>query len=105
MARSPGSKRAPEAHAPTPWELLDIAPDDPEWEAFEIWARKKLIGNGAGRAATRVFGKTNAAFIVRACNAYEDLLGVLLELSAESGIPPEVRERALAAIARAAAPN
>ena len=103
MARTPRSKKTSNVHTPIPWELHDIAPDDPEWEAFEIWARKKLIGNGAGSAAMRVFGKKNAAFIVRACNAHEDLLAVLSELSGESGIPPEARERALAAIARATA--
>jgi hypothetical protein len=102
MALIPKAKmKSSDVHTPTPWELHDIAPDDPDWEAFEIWAKKKLIGNGAGRAAMRVFGKTNAEFIVRACNAHEELLAILTELSGETTVSQEARERALAAIAHA----
>ena len=67
-------------HTPTPWKLDDIAPHDPKWEAFEIWnekATREMIANGAGRANIRVFGKANAAFIVRAVNAHDGLVKAL----------------------------
>lgn len=71
------------SHTPTPWKLEEIAPDDPAWEAFEIWsatASAKMIANGSGTANMRVFGHGNAAFIVRAANSHEALVKALKEL-------------------------
>ncbi len=67
-------------HTKLPWKLEEIAPDDPAWEAFEIWselASAKMVANGSGTANMRVFGRNNAALIVRSVNSLPALVAAL----------------------------
>lgn len=53
------------------WTSEEIAPDDPEWGACEVWAGSEVV-------ATHVFGRENAAFIA-ACNP-EAIIALLAEI-------------------------
>jgi len=91
-------------HTPTPWAFRKAkAPIDGEFD-FGIYATidgmPKIIAEAFGRAGKdiRPDAEANAAFIVRAVNAHEDLLGALLLLTGNPHIDLgdlvyQVRER------------
>jgi hypothetical protein len=89
-------------HTPGPWKVYEIAPDDPKWEAFEIWNEKasaKMIANGAGYASMRVFGRANAHLVAAA----PDLLKALesfVDMASTDDVNAII-EQATAAIAKA----
>ena len=61
-------------HTPTPYEAIEIDQDG----EYREW----LIRNDKGRAVARIDmvnaeGAANAAYIVRACNAHDDLVAAL----------------------------
>lgn len=60
-------------------------------------------GDGVALANCIPASSTNAAFIVRACNAHDDLLASLKEISDELGytFPLDIKGRMRAAIAKA----
>ncbi|WP_164145894.1 hypothetical protein [Stenotrophomonas maltophilia] len=56
-------------HAPGPWIAYEIAPDDPEWGACEIWPAENDRENEEGTVkpvATMVMGVDNARLIAAA---------------------------------------
>ena len=56
-------------HTPTPWKIVPI------WEAFIVEGKKKeKLFFQVGNYDVPACSKTNAAFIVQACNSHEELL-------------------------------
>lgn len=53
-------------HTATPWTVQRIDADDSGWTACEIVSGERFV-------ATHVCNKDDAEFIVRACNAHEEL--------------------------------
>lgn len=68
------------AHTPTPWDLLS---SDPIWfVSLKDGKQEYFIGHCYGGAEPDVSGRSNAAFIVRACNAHYQMLEALKALDA-----------------------
>ena len=63
------------AHTPTPWHLTDAYTDKP-FEPLIASAR----GDGISSDIIAGASPDNAAFIVRACNAHDDLVAALEEI-------------------------
>lgn len=91
-------------HTPVPWE--GFPPQDPTmiktvfgYPGMDDSERSPITFLGSG-----VKRKANAEFIIRACNAHDDLLGALKQLSAaldEFDFDPALQAAARAAIANA----
>jgi hypothetical protein len=79
MSTAPKSNRT--THTPGPWKAGEAAwfrgraNDDTE-------SGKRPITSGAHGVIANVYGSANAEFIVRACNAHDELLAALKELRA-----------------------
>lgn len=67
-------------HAPGPWVAYEIAPDDPEWGACEIWPDENDREDEEGTVkpvATMVMGVENARLIAAAPDLLMRLTGLI----------------------------
>lgn len=73
---------------PGPWKAREIAPDDPEWGAHEVWPDHTEDGP-QGPVSTMVIGEANARLIAAA----PDMYAALERLEAHCRIlPPDMDE-------------
>lgn len=68
-------------HTPGPWKVANNGISGKKTATFRIWRNDPLQADGENKGyaciAPHVHGEANAAFIVRACNAHDDLLAAL----------------------------
>jgi hypothetical protein len=96
-----------EMHTPTPWfakeDGYEIYITSPDYDnnGYEI-AIVDILGLDGKQADLQ---RVNAAFIVRAANVHDDLVEALTDIANGSSVlPVEIRERVVAALAKATQP-
>lgn len=86
-------------HTPLPWKVIS----DQSVQYHYIYG-DKIVAEASKRSNMGDVGKSDAAFIVRACNSHYDLLELArqIALAAEhnEGIPADILRGARAAIAK-----
>ncbi|MBN5087663.1 hypothetical protein JY460_06040 [Stenotrophomonas maltophilia] len=80
-------------HTPGPWVAYEIAPDDPDWGACEIWPAENDREDEEGTVkpvATMVMGVENARLIAAAPEMFEalDTIGGLSRALRQGGPDP-----------------
>jgi len=83
-------------HTPTPWRAIGFTIESHDYD-HELVCRVSKSGGG-----TRI--EANAAFIVRACNAHDELVAALESASRwlGAGSPKAARQRIIDALAKVA---
>lgn len=89
-------------HIPTPWKLKSNINMMCEERALTVYAKgKREIAEVMVLGQRSKVAKANAAFIVRAVNSHEELVGTLRVIAQYKDVPQYVRDAANEAIAKA----